>query len=96
MGNNSSDLNTKQQNLIPYIVNGGHQEEDDAYDVKGKDGSEENQHDDCAGEREREAQEETCYTTFHPLLCGMNITGGRTQPNKKKDVRTRATDQQLI
>lgn len=35
-----------------HIVDGGHQEEDDADDVKGKDGSEENQHGVCAAERD--------------------------------------------
>lgn len=25
---------------------------------------------------ERKAQEETCYTTFHPLLCMLIITSG--------------------
>lgn len=34
-----------------YIVNSGRQEDDDAGDVKNKDGGKENQHDDCAAER---------------------------------------------
>ena len=79
-----------RQNSVTYIVDGGHQEKDDANDVKGKDGSEENQHGDCAGEteRQRQAQEETCYSTSHPLLCSMNITGGLTRPNKKRHTHT--------
>lgn len=37
-----------------YIVNGGHQEEDDGCDVKDEDPTEDDQHDDDAGGRIRE------------------------------------------
>lgn len=52
----------KQPGWRTHIVDGGHEEQDDANDVNGKDGSEEDQHGDCAGERGRD-RGETCYTT---------------------------------
>ena len=52
-------MDIRQTICTTYVVNGGHQEEDDADDVKGKDGSEENEHDCGAGGTERERERES-------------------------------------
>lgn len=51
----------KQPGQGTHIVDGSHKEEDDANDVNGKDGSQEDQHDDLL---EGERREETRYTTL--------------------------------
>lgn len=47
-----------------HIVNSSHQEEDDAQDVQDEDAGEENQHDDCPGEKKKKDEDNLKASKF--------------------------------
>lgn len=71
----------KQPGQGTHIVDGSHEEEDDADDVNGKDGSQEDQHDDLLKEV-RETRGNSLDRFFVFFWCVLKTTRGLSGPRK--------------